>query len=432
MWSVVTPILNYLTNFFVQIMIIQILFTLVLKKSKVYFPVLCLWVALSILSTVFGNIYSSASIFMVFGWLNLAFPLALAVNIVLFKLATASPIRHIIFYGSASYAIQHFVHMISLVFIDFFKLNFRQEWGLVAYFIVCLLAFSAFFFLIINRRVRKSNLTTIDNKSLLILSVITIFMTYLLANYLLPSSVGNNPARIYAGICCLFLLFMQFSIFDKTKLQQENIMTQQLLIAEQKQLELWRTNVDIINTKCHDLKNQISSIRQISDKDKQNASLAEIEKAILIYDNISKTGNETLDIVLTEKKLYCESNNIAISIIADAKNLGFMRDMDICSLFGNLLDNAIEATLEVSDKEKHIISLNVYNKGQLVCVHIDNYYEGKIQLHNGSPITTKSDKQYHGFGIKSIQMIIDNYGGEYNISLDDDMFNIDIILPISA
>lgn len=64
---------------------------------------------------------------------------------------------------------------------------------------------------------------------------------------------------------------------------------------------------------------------------------------------VARTGNETLDIVLTDKLLYCEKNNVTITCIADGKSLSFMSEEDIYSLFGNALDNAVLAVEQLPE-----------------------------------------------------------------------------------
>ena len=79
-----------------------------------------------------------------------------------------------------------------------------------------------------------------------------------------------------------------------------------------------------------------------------------MEKEIKIYEAQNKTGNKVLDAVLTSKSLYCQNNGIGLTCVADGSALNFMEDMDISALFGNILDNAIEASMML-DQEKRFI-----------------------------------------------------------------------------
>ena len=78
-----------------------------------------------------------------------------------------------------------------------------------------------------------------------------------------------------------------------------------------------------------------------------------------IYDSMLKTGNEALDVIFAEKSLLCRKNDIKLNCIIDGAKLSFMETADIYVLFGNLMDNAMEAVEKLSDVDKRIVSVNV-------------------------------------------------------------------------
>ena len=105
---------------------------------------------------------------------------------------------------------------------------------------------------------------------------------------------------------------------------------------------------------------------------------------------------------------------------------------DVFSLFGNALDNAIEACTKIQNAEKRIISLTVRRQLGMAVIHVENNFEGNLTFANGLPQTTKSDKNYHGFGMQSIRMIADKYKGTVAILNQDGVFNLNITIPIPA
>ena len=188
------------------------------------------------------------------------------------------------------------------------------------------------------------------------------------------------------------------------------IVTSQLLDKAEEQYKQNKENVDLINIKCHDLKHQIRGLGN-----KANISqdtVKELENMISIYDSTIKTNNDALDLILTEKSLFCQKNKIDLKCYADCSKLGFINESDLYSLFGNMIDNAIEAVTKIENKDKRTISLIVRNALSCTSIFISNYFEGKIRLdRNGMPITSKQNKNYHGYGLKSIKMIVDKYNG---------------------
>ena len=103
---------------------------------------------------------------------------------------------------------------------------------------------------------------------------------------------------------------------------------------------------------------------------------------------------------------------------------------DICSLFGNILDNAIEATQQVRIEERRLINLSVRQHKGFIIIECENYSENKLEIEKGRtlPGTTKGDKIRHGFGLKSIQKVAEKYNGAMTITLQDGWFQVRVLL----
>ena len=236
---------------------------------------------------------------------------------------------------------------------------------------------------------------------------------------------------IYICLCCFLLLQWQFELSYSKSLSTELDFVKKLLQQEKEHYKLFRDNIQIIDIKCHDMKHQI---RQIGiNKGLDSETVEEIEKSISIYDSDVKTDNEALDVILAEKSLKCIKYNITFSCMADGKRLDFMKDSDVYSLFGNAIDNAIEAVVKLKDKSQRVIGLKVCAVGDMTSINVKNFYDGKIEFNKeGIPDSTKLDKGFHGFGMKSIAMIVDKYCGSLSIVAHDDIFNLNILFPGQA
>lgn len=207
------------------------------------------------------------------------------------------------------------------------------------------------------------------------------------------------------------------------------IQTEQRLRRQmQEQYELSRDSIDIINRKSHDLKHQIEALRFIRDEDQRAASLAEIERSALIYDAAAKTGNEVLDTVLTEKALLCEKDGISWTCMADGSVLAFLTPVDLYTMMGNALDNAIEASRRLTGGQQ-AIRVVVRRQYGSAFVQISNYYDRLGPMRNGIPETTKGDKSEHGYGIPSIREIVERYDGVLDIETKQGIFLLSILIP---
>ena len=178
------------------------------------------------------------------------------------------------------------------------------------------------------------------------------------------------------------------------------------------------------------MKHQIEVLRSEEDPQKRNAFLNKMEEEIRLYEVQNKTGNKVLDTVLTSKGLVCAKNDITFTCVADGTLVNFMETADICSIFGNALDNAIECEKKIADKEKRLIHVTVSRQKNFLMIRVENYFEGNLRYKEGALATTKKNKAFHGYGIKSIRYTANKYEGALSISTRDSWFELQVLIPM--
>lgn len=236
-------------------------------------------------------------------------------------------------------------------------------------------------------------------------------------------------AAVYALFCCCAVLYGQLKQQKDIKSRSELALQRQMWSVHKAQYEMSRENIDIINRKCHDLKHQVAALKHIHDPDRREEVIDSLQSAVMIYDAMLETGNEILDTVLTEKSLICAQREIALSCMADGEQLAFLDPVDLYTLVGNALDNAIEAT-ELLPPEERSIRLRVQEKAGLVFFQIENPYPGTLELRDGLPLTRKEDKQDHGFGLKSIRDVGEKYHGLLTLETEGGLFVLRLSFPL--
>ncbi len=232
----------------------------------------------------------------------------------------------------------------------------------------------------------------------------------------------------YNICCCMLAMYLQFDVALRRKLETDVTTIKSLWEKDKAQYELSKANIEAINLKFHDLKyriRRIGSLKTVDDK-----TIGEIERAVSFYDAAVKTGNPALDVILTEKSLLSYSDGIKFCCIADGKALSFMEETDLYTLFGNLADNAIEA-VRTLEADKKVISLSVKRANDFLSVNMHNCYEGELRFKDTLPLTTKKDSESHGYGMKSVKLLCEKYGGELSVSTDKNVFNVNIVFPLS-
>ena len=182
---------------------------------------------------------------------------------------------------------------------------------------------------------------------------------------------------------------------------------------------------------AHDYKNHFATIGSMTDsveiKEYINNLLGDMSK----LNNMGKTQNRLLDVVLSKYATVCEEKDIDLEIDIVTDNLTIMNNNDISSLFNNLLDNAVESA-EKSENKKVLVQItNVMNSYRKISVM--NSCDTSPNTKNGELVTNKENKEMHGLGTKSIKKIVNKYDGELDWEYDENekQFKLTILIPIN-
>lgn len=190
--------------------------------------------------------------------------------------------------------------------------------------------------------------------------------------------------------------------------------------------------MEIIHYKHHDLKHHILALRAEENAQKRSRYLDTMEEEIRAYEAQNKTGNQVLDTILTAKSMSCMRNGVTLTSVVDGAPFSFMDVMDICSVFGNALDNAVEAVEKLKEKEKRLIHVTAFTQHDFLMIRFENYCENMEDFEGKFPASTKKDARFHGYGLKSIRYTVHKYGGEVDASCKSHWFCLTILIPCKA
>lgn len=272
----------------------------------------------------------------------------------------------------------------------------------------------------------------------LIFNAILATMKLMCETVMLP--LGSYPElhSIYQGfryfliaemlLLSILMTTLLWQNYERAALRAERQIMAQIARDRESQYEYSRENIEMINRKAHDLKHQLRALELVSDEERRQ-QLRQTRKAIVFYDAVVKTGNEALDTLLTEKSVYCSNRSIRLSCMVNTEHLQRIGLVDLYTLLGNAIDNAIESVERLDDPEKKVISLTIRDQGQMLYIQIENYYEGSIRMEGGLPQTSKWDKDNHGYGVRSIRQIVERYGGRLTIHTAGQIFSLEILIP---
>lgn len=237
---------------------------------------------------------------------------------------------------------------------------------------------------------------------------------------------------IHVGTC-LFVLWSMWGMVYSQEMRRQVEAERAMRAEEERRWELSQANVEAINVKCHDIRHQIRQLRDGSAGVVDASVLDDIEREVEVYDSQVRTGNAALDTILSEKRLLCDQAGVELSVMADGEALASMSPTDLYALFGNALDNALEAARKVEEGRGRYISVVVRRAAGMVVVHVENSFAGEAPTFvDGLPQTTKADRANHGFGTLSVRRIAERYGGTATMACQGQVFTLDVLLASTA
>ena len=251
------------------------------------------------------------------------------------------------------------------------------------------------------------------------------------ALFMLQAAVLSNAGTFYwplsliatmliGQLYFLTLLYFQTELFKKSALQKEMDALNLLYERQRQQYQVARQNVQIINKRCHELRVQIAALHKLAPGAVPPQQLEEAEHAARLYDAGANTGNEVLDVVLTEKSLLCESRGIQLNAVANGSSLGFFEAGDLYALFANALDHAVESAVQTPRPERRVIDL-------LVCVR-----QGFVVVNIISPLRPpeKQANRSAQYELKVVKRIVQKYKGTLTLEEQGEFFAEKIIFPL--
>lgn len=257
-------------------------------------------------------------------------------------------------------------------------------------------------------------------------------LSFISTNTPFSGTVGQEVfyIRTLVDFCGFAILYAQQEQARRMAASAELASINAQLNSQHQEYLASKENIEAIGRLAHDLKHQIAALRAEVDPEHAAAGFEQLEASVAAASAQQHSGNPVLDVILTTKMRTCADRGITLTAVADGKLLADMSSMDIASLFGNALDNAIEATSKLPDKQQRLIRLALYGQGRFTVIRVENYYDSTLRKDStGALRTTKRDAARHGFGVKSIRHIAAQYGGEVTIRTEDHWFVLTVLIP---
>lgn len=266
--------------------------------------------------------------------------------------------------------------------------------------------------------------------ALSVISIIIFFITTILVFGEVKNSDISSVVSILLLLLMLVLLmilyFGTFRLMEYHQAKQQmqlialkNQMLEQSLSETEQTFQLWKTSL-------HDYKHQIATLKVMADKgDVEGICLFLEHENNMLSQKLFyyKTGNDTVDTILSLKQRIAESKGIAFLINVSIPKKCMVQSTHFASILGNLLDNAIEAC---ASETNPYIEVKIGQVREQLVMTITNKCTTPLSL-----ITSKKDKMLHGIGLYSVRQTVNNYDGEFVIEKVQDAFHAKIMIPLT-
>lgn len=156
------------------------------------------------------------------------------------------------------------------------------------------------------------------------------------------------------------------------------------------------------------------------------AYIEELDKALMNVDTLLKTGNVSLDAILSAKIAQAKAENISVTVKANVPDSLTISDAELSIIVGNLLDNAIEACRTV--RGERFIRIYATMKGNMLYFSMLNT-AGEKKKKIGSLFATQKDGM-HGFGLRRAEAILEEHGGWVKYNSEDGAFTSEFLVPV--
>jgi len=185
----------------------------------------------------------------------------------------------------------------------------------------------------------------------------------------------------------------------------------------------------------HDINKHMLAVQTLVEKHKNGAALEYLQNTFHLINNVNeyaKSGNTELDSILNYKIAEAKTKNIEITLDLHIPEKLNVQSFALVVILGNLLDNAIEATSKLQGEKK--IETSIKLERNVLYVSVKNPYFGELHHPLNKLKTTHGDVKNHGFGLESVNKVIEKYNGTLNIKHTDNNFCVDVLIynPISV
>lgn len=409
----------FICVFFFEMLISTIFFSNISEKKKNFSIIMVSGILIFEIGALINIFIISTS------WLNVLFSIIANIVLSIFFFKT-KPLRAI-FYSVVLVSISSFLEYIIIFIVSAYSslyvVDYESETILLVIEIIISKVLYFFIVMILLHFIHKDDNIVKVPTAFYIFPLITL-VSVICFWYISLNQYLEFENQIILGIVSILLLLATLFVFFSFQANAQKEHKLLLLQQEQDKIKTDITYYEILEKQnndlrsyAHDAKKHLSTIKNLNNNSEIDIYISEMHESLSEYCKVSHSGNHTLDVVIDKYVTECDLNNIAFEFDIKNNNLSQVEPYDLVAILGNLLDNALEASEQSQDK---MVSIETDFRNNFSVIIVSNSCDKNPQFNNSElPVTTKSNKQLHGFGLKSVRKTIKKYYGDIAFEYDD-------------
>ncbi|MDE5777716.1 MAG: GHKL domain-containing protein [Lachnospiraceae bacterium] len=314
--------------------------------------------------------------------------------------------------------------------------------GLVFFTVFSKIFYFAVIYLLIDLFKEKKANQEQSGHSELLLMLIPVSSVFIIFTFLTIGEISSftTPVDFMVTICAVFLLMVNllvFGISQYNKKKSQEFTDMQLLFQKESDsaeyYEMMLAQNENQSILIHDIKKHLQSIRLLNEKndsDKINAYIQQLMESSDLKETAKICDNEMLNAILCRYQRQCRDKHIVFHTDIRSGAVQTIYQHDLTSLFCNLLDNAVESAENIPDSFIELTVQKKENSSFIVIIAINSCRSAPVYDQDGLPVSHKTNKNRHGFGIKSIKKVIKQYHGNLQMYYDDDSATFHTIITL--
>ncbi|MDO5396492.1 MAG: GHKL domain-containing protein [bacterium] len=292
--------------------------------------------------------------------------------------------------------------------------SYSVVWEFIdSYQVLALFAVSKLIYFISIIVFKRFENTTYDNELQTMLAIIPC-LTIVCLTIVMKKEIDS---LLFLLICGVFLVFNIITFYTNTGFNEKNKVLRSL---QEELLEYQLLSEKYENTKImrHDFHKQLNVLKGLIAEDNVKAKeyMRQIQFSQRELDYVQYTDNKILNILLVQKIKECHEYGIEMHIHSSSPKMSFISDIDTVAIFSNLIDNAMEACMQSTEKEIYVDMYTVNNSYS--AVKVENNADKEPFVIDGLLRTQKNRKDIHGIGVRSINNALKKYNSELDWSYD--------------